>query len=99
MGQPEESPAESRLHAKVHGRVQGVSFRYYTQRCATDLGLTGFVRNRWDGSVEVVAEGRQARLDELLSFLRAGPRGAFVTEVDVEWSVAVGEFRRFEVHY
>ncbi len=99
MGQTEVSPAQTRLRAVVHGRVQGVSFRYHTQRRANELGLTGFVHNAWDGSVEVIAEGPRAKVEQLLSFLRVGPRGAFVTEVNVEWSAAVGEFRRFEVRF
>ena len=89
----------ARLHAIVDGRVQGVNFRYYTQRRATDLGLTGYVRNRWDGTVEAVAEGAQLQLEELLAFLRVGPRSAFVTQVDIEWMAPTGEFHRFEVRY
>lgn len=88
-----------RLHAIVHGRVQGVSFRYYTLNRATELGLAGYVRNRGDGGVEVVAEGPRSALDQLLSFLRAGPRAAFVTEVETSWTTATGAFSRFEVRY
>lgn len=92
-------PAGARLQAIVHGRVQGVSFRYYTQRRARELGLTGYVRNAWDGTVEVVAEGQRADLDELLAFVRTGPRAAFVTRVDVQWPAPTGDFERFEVRY
>jgi acylphosphatase len=88
-----------RLHAIVDGRVQGVNFRYYTQRRATELGLTGYVRNLWDGTVEAVAEGAQPKVEELLAFLRVGPRSAFVTQVDTQWVAATGEFERFEVRY
>jgi acylphosphatase len=98
MKEPE--PAESRrLRAIVRGRVQGVSFRYYTQRRARELGLTGYVRNAWDGSVEVVAEGGRADLEEFLAFLNVGPQSAFVTEVDTQWSTATNAFERFEVRY
>lgn len=89
----------ARLRAIVHGRVQGVSFRYYTQRRATSLGLTGYVRNLWDGTVEVVAEGRREALEELLAFLRVGPRAAFVAQVDTEWPNPTGTFTGFEVRY
>jgi acylphosphatase len=89
----------ARLRAIVDGRVQGVNFRYYTQRRATELGLTGYVRNLWDGTVEAVAEGSQSKLEELLTFLRVGPRSAFVTQVDTEWLAASGEFDRFKVRY
>lgn len=92
-------PAEARLQAIVHGRVQGVSFRYYTQRRARELALTGYVRNLWDGTVKVVAEGQKPALEELLAFLRVGPRGAFVTQVDTQWPVPANEFDRFEVRY
>ncbi|RPI58389.1 MAG: acylphosphatase [Chloroflexi bacterium] len=95
----ERQPAHVRLHAIVHGRVQGVSFRYYTLNRARELGLAGYVRNRGDGSVEVVAEGAPSDLDQLLSFLRSGPRPAFVTEVEASWTAATGGFSRFEVRY
>jgi acylphosphatase len=92
-------PAESGLRAVVHGRVQGVSFRYYAQRRAGELGLTGYVRNLWDGSVEVLAEGSRADLEEFLAFLRVGPRSAFVSQVDTQWSPATNAFERFEVRH
>lgn len=88
-----------RLVAIVRGRVQGVSFRYYTSRRARSLRLNGFVRNLWDGTVEVVAEGPRPRVEELLSFLRVGPRSALVTEVDAQWQAPSGAFDRFEVRY
>jgi acylphosphatase len=95
----ERVPAKRRLQAIVQGRVQGVSFRYYTQRQARELGLTGYVRNLWNGTVEVVAEGQRADVEELLAFLHVGPRAAFVTRVDTQWFAPTGEFDRFEVRY
>jgi acylphosphatase len=95
----ESESAQVRLHAIVHGRVQGVSFRYYAQQRARELQLTGYVRNLWDGSVEVVAEGPRTAVDELLAFLHTGPRPAFVTRVDAHWPQSTGEFRRFEVRF
>jgi acylphosphatase len=94
-----EEMAETRLHAVVHGRVQGVSFRYYTVNRARELGVTGYVRNRWDEAVEVVAEGKRVIVEELLGFLRVGPRAAFVTDVDLQWLPPTDEFDRFEVRY
>jgi acylphosphatase len=90
---------EVRLHAIIHGRVQGVSFRYYAVQRARELNVTGYARNRWDESVEVVAEGQRAAVDELLAFLQVGPRAAFVTGVDVQWLAPTGELERFEVRY
>jgi len=99
MGGKGQTPALARLQAVVHGRVQGVSFRYYTQRRAQELGLSGYVRNAWDGTVQVVAEGPRPAVEALLSFLRVGPRAAFVTQVDTSWPPATGSFHRFEVRY
>jgi acylphosphatase len=95
----DQMSAHTRLQATVHGRVQGVSFRYYTQRRARELGLVGYVRNMGDGTVEVVAEGQRGDIEELLAFLRVGPRAAFVTQVDTQWPAATREFNRFEVRY
>jgi len=88
-----------RLHATVHGQVQGVSFRYYTQRRASGLGLGGFVRNRWDGGVEVVAEGEREAIDQLLSWLHSGPPSAQVERVDAQWERPTGEFGHFGVTF
>lgn len=87
----------ARLHAVVKGRVQGVYFRATTQREAVARGLTGWVRNRWDGSVEVVAEGRRAALESFEVFLHQGPPSAQVTHVEITYSAATGEFSGFYV--
>jgi len=76
-----------------------VSFRYHILRRARDLNLTGYVRNRADRTVEVKAEGPRHRLEELLSFLRVGPRAAVVTDVDVSWPEPADGFDSFEVRY
>jgi acylphosphatase len=97
---PERQTSELvRLRAQVHGLVQGVNFRWYTQRRAHDLGLRGFVRNLPDGTVEVVAEGAQGSLDMLLDFLRQGPSAAIVESVETQWDQPTREFSRFEVRY
>jgi len=88
-----------RLQAIVHGRVQGVNFRYYTQQQAQKLGVAGYVRNLWDGTVEVVAEGRRQNVEQLLAWLRQGPRMAFVERVEMQWHPFVDEFQGFEVRY
>ncbi len=87
-----------RLHATVEGRVQGVGFRMFVLDNATSLDLTGWVRNRWDGNVEVCAEGDRESLDRLLGVLRRGPRAGFVSNVKLDWQPATGEYKRFEVH-
>ena len=62
----------SRLHAVIRGRVQGVSFRYYTTLRAGEIGVTGWVRNLADGTVEVMAEGTRDQLTQLLTFFKSG---------------------------
>ena len=88
---------EARLEAVVRGEVQGVGFRYFVEKQARALGIAGYVRNRTDGGVEVVAEGDQGLLDELLASLRKGPLGAHVSGVDAHWAGTRREFRRFEI--
>jgi acylphosphatase len=87
----------SRLHATVIGRVQGVSFRYFVLEQAEKLDLAGWVRNRWNGSVEVTAEGLRKNLELFLLTLKDGPPMASVTDVDFEWLLYTGEFEGFQV--
>ena len=87
------------LHAVVSGIVQGVNFRYYTARQAESLGLTGWVANRWDGTVEVVGEGPRADLQALLDWLSHGPPSATVTGIQANWEQATGEYADFRVRY
>jgi len=85
------------LHAFICGRVQGVYFRDFTKRHALQLRLTGFVRNRRDGSVEVHAEGSREDLEKLLGLLKQGPPRARVDALTTEWSDATGKYRDFSV--
>ncbi len=87
----------TRLHVHLKGRVQGVGFRYFVQRTAGQTGVTGWVRNRWDGSVEVLAEGPRAVLDQFLGAVRRGPPGAHVTGAHPAWEDGTGEFTGFKV--
>jgi acylphosphatase len=76
----------------ISGRVQGVGFRYFAQRAARDLGVTGWARNLDDGSVEVHANGVLAKLNEFEARLRKGPGGADVRGFEmVESEGVVGE--------
>jgi acylphosphatase len=90
---------ESRLHVTIDGHVQGVGFRAFVLRKASEFGITGWVRNRRDGSVEVVAEAERTTLDKFLVALRRGPSAAMVTQVNPRWQNATGEFRAFDVKY
>lgn len=89
---------DRRFVAIVSGRVQGVGFRAFVRRVATDLHLRGHVENLADGRVEVVAEGSQDDLDVLLVRLRMGPTHAEVSGVEVEWSEPAGALPGFHVY-
>lgn len=79
-----------RMLAIVSGRVQNVGYRAFVLRYARALGLSGTVKNLPSGQVEVVAEGDQKSLDQLLALLRQGPPAARVDRVDVQWGDASG---------
>ena len=87
----------ARVRVKIAGRVQGVYFRASALQQAQKLGLTGWVMNCPDGSVETIAEGARAKLDELIAWCRLGPSGARVTNVDIEWQSAEHGFRGFTI--
>lgn len=86
-----------RLHAVIHGRVQGVGYRAFAARSAQVLELTGWVRNRYDGTVETIAEGERAKLEQFLRDLKRGPGPSNVIQIDEEWLPATGEFTRFNL--
>ncbi len=83
--------------ARIHGRVQGVGFRYHTQTTARSLGVAGWVRNLRDGSVEVHAEGDESALAEFRRYLHQGPPTAHVERVELHSSDPTGEYRSFVV--
>jgi acylphosphatase len=87
----------ARLEATVTGRVQAVGFRVFVASRAEALGLSGWVKNGSDGSVQCVAEGRRADLETLLAALELGPSGARVDAVSRAWSAATGSFERFSI--
>jgi len=88
----------ARARIFVSGRVQGVFFRGHTERWALSLSLTGWVRNRFDGRVEIVVEGEKPDIEELIVRVGKGPPRARVEGVDVAWSEDAGEFDEFRVH-
>ena len=81
---------------QVHGRVQGVGYRYFAQRAAANLGLTGYARNRDDGTVEVYAVGPEDKLSKLAGMLHRGPQWADVRGVE-EQEAAVQDYGTFRV--
>ena len=91
--------AKQRAHLNITGKVQGVGFRANTRREARKLGLTGWVRNLSDGSVEVAAEGEKEDIDSLVSWAKEGPRLANVKNVEIDREDYRGEFDVFSVRY
>jgi acylphosphatase len=87
----------ARVHIVVEGLVQGVGFRYFAARRAEGLGLAGYARNLYDGSVEVEAEGDRSLLGEYIAQLRVGPRSAHVANLRLEWKEASHEYQGFEI--
>lgn len=86
-----------RASLRIRGKVQGVFFRESARVEATRLGLTGWVRNRDDGSVEAVAEGEPAALEDFIRWCHRGPVAARVSEVERADGEPTGEFRTFTV--
>lgn len=87
-----------RMTVRIRGRVQMVGYRMFAEMEAERIGeISGSVRNLPDGStVEVIAEGTRASLEELVAELKVGPAHALVRDVEIEWGVARGEFSGFE---
>lgn len=79
---------------QISGRVQGVGFRMYMERKAAELGVTGWVRNRRDGTVEAMVQGAPAAVEAIVAWARHGPRSAVVSEVKV--SEGSGDYAGFE---
>ena len=89
--------AVKRAHLVIQGRVQGVFFRATTQDEAVRLGLTGWVRNLWNGDVEALFEGEEEKVKEMVAWCHQGPSYARVNNVEVKWEEATGEFRSFQI--
>ena len=87
----------AQAHIIFRGLVQGVNFRAHCRGHALGLGLTGWVRNREDGSVEAVFEGDRAEIEDAIAWNRKSQPHAEVSGLEVRWSSASGEFRTFEI--
>lgn len=88
---------KKKFHAYISGRVQGVFFRWSTKKQAKKLGIFGYVKNLRDGRVEVVAEGEEDKLKELIKFLHKGSKYAKVNDVDVSWESYKGNYSSFQI--
>jgi len=89
----------TRAHVYVRGKVQGVCFRASTKEKALAFGVTGWVKNCADGSVEAVFEGNKKIGDEIVSWCKKGPSGAFVLHIEVCWEEHSGDFDELSVVY
>lgn len=89
--------AQKRIQLIVRGRVQGVYFRASAQREARQLGLTGWVKNRNDGSVEMVVEGEEDQVKDFLAWAQTGPSTARVDKVETRWRSYTGEYPNFRI--
>ena len=99
MAAPQNQGEIVRLHAFVRGRVQGVGFRNFVVNQAARLGLSGWVRNRINGSVEVMAQGKRPAVEALLHDLHRGPAMAYVTKVETEWLPPDPELKSFRIRF
>lgn len=90
---------KARAHAIISGRVQGVFFRLETQRVVRSHSVSGWVKNRADGTVEAVFEGAQESVEAVLQWCRQGPPHAAVTDVAINWEPYTGKYATFEIRY
>jgi len=86
-----------RVHVIISGRVQGVFFRMETSRAAERIGVSGWVRNNSDGTVEAEFEGEKQNVVSMLEWCRKGPPLAGVTNIETVWKAYEGEFSGFTI--
>ncbi|MEK6374156.1 MAG: acylphosphatase [Acidobacteriota bacterium] len=91
-------PKEQRV-IRIHGKVQGVGYRFFATRVARRLGLKGSIQNNRDGTVDAVVEGEKSVIDEWLEQLREGPRYAEITKIDQETKDFTGRLGDFDVKF
>ncbi len=86
-----------RIHLIISGRVQGVYFRHHTNIEANKLGLKGLVRNLGNGSVEVIAEGKEQEINQIIEFCKKGPDRARVDNIEIDYQEPKNEFKEFSI--
>ena len=84
---------------RIHGKVQGVGYRFFATRVARRLGLKGSIQNQRDGTVEAIVEGDKKAIDEWIEELKEGPRYAEVTKIDQETKEFTGRLGDFDVKF
>lgn len=90
---------KKQINIKVYGLVQGVFFRSSAKNIADSLNLTGYVKNSWNGNVEIIAEGDEKKLKKLIEWAKNGPRDARIDKTDIKWDKYTGKFVGFEIQY
>ena len=88
-----------RAHAVYGGRVQGVGFRFTTQRYATEIGVTGYIKNLWNGQVEIVAEGEREKVKAFLEKIKSSPLSRYINDVETDYSEYTGQFTGFNIRF
>jgi acylphosphatase len=89
----------SRLNIRITGVVQGVGYRYFVSRRATEYGLRGWVKNHADGSVQIDAIGAKGHLEDFLKYVRIGPPGSRVAGVTTQWHEDEPEYAGFDIRF
>lgn len=88
-----------RVRIVVSGLVQGVFFRLNTMRKAQELGIYGWVKNRYDGTVEIMCEGPEKKIQIMIDWCKKGPEGSCVSNAEIKWENYTGEFKAFQIIY
>jgi acylphosphatase len=90
---------KTRVHVTLHGRVQGVGFRFNTKIKGILNGLKGWVKNNSDGTVEIIADGKKENIKKLISWCNKGPFMSRVDDIEVEWLKYQEEFKTFSIRF
>ena len=91
--------SKKQIHCIIKGDVQGIGYRYFVTRLASQLNIQGWVKNLYNGDVEVVAEGEKDSLEKLLKELRSGHPYARVDDIHIEWHPPENKYDRFFVKF
>ncbi|HEX9975025.1 MAG TPA: acylphosphatase [bacterium] len=90
---------DAAAHIIVKGLVQGVGFRWFVEREAKKLGLSGYVKNRFDGNVEAEVEGDRGLIEELIAILKVGNRSSRVTDLQITWLNFASKYHDFRITF
>jgi acylphosphatase len=99
LSRDKNSQTKIRAHIIVRGKVQGVYFRQNAQRICNESGVTGWVVNANDGSVEAILEGGKGSVEDAISWFKVGPPNAHVEKIELSYDKYSGEFQDFKISY